>query len=430
MVNTTAIIILLVTFIVLILLGVHIAYAMGIATVITAMYLGIPLGVIIQSLTKRLTSYTMMAIPFFILAGNIMGSGGISDRLVRLANSLVGWMRGGLAHVNIVASMFFGGISGSAGADTASIGSILIPIMVDDGYDDDFATTVTMTSSIQGILVPPSHNMVLFAIAAGGVSIGKLFLAGFAPGILLGIALMIFSYIVSVRRGYPISQKFRVMNVVKCLRESILGLGTVVIVVFGVLSGIFTATESAAIACLYAFFISFFVYRELNIEKLKDVFTKTIKTQSVVLILAATATAFSWILTYLEVPRILTDTLLGFSDNKFLLLIIINLLLLFLGMIMDMSGLILIITPILLPVMTAMGMSPVQFGAMLILNLGIGLITPPVGAQLFIGSSISGVPIERLSKAMLPFYGVMLVVLLLVTFVPEISLFLPNLLMK
>lgn len=298
----------------LILLGTQIAFAIGISTIVTTMYLGISLQTIAQNMVKGVNVFSLMAVPFFILAGEIMGAGGISRRLITLSNALVGWLRGGLAMVNIVASMFFGGISGSAAADTSSLGSILIPIMKENGYDGEFSTAVTMASSVQGILIPPSHNMVIYALAAGSVSIGRLFLAGLTPGILLGIALMIYSYYVSLKRDYPVGDKFDLKVALKATWDAILGLGTVLIVVIGVISGIFTATESAAIACIYAFIITFFVYREIPISEMWNILGKSIKTLSVVMILTGTATAFGWLVAYLQIPALITNAILG--DRK------------------------------------------------------------------------------------------------------------------
>ncbi|WP_028307002.1 TRAP transporter large permease [Desulfitibacter alkalitolerans] len=428
--DPTAVALLIGTFFILIVLGVHIAFAIGVATVITTIYIGIPLMTVAQNMVKGINVYAIMAVPFFIVAGEIMGSGGISRRLIELSNALIGWVRGGLAMVNIMASMFFGGISGSSAADTSSIGSVLIPMMKKAGYDGEFSTAVTMTSSVQGILIPPSHNMVLFALVVGGVSIGELFLAGLVPGLFLGLVLMIFVYFISKKRNYPMGDKFEPKKALKTTWEAGLGLGTVLIVVGGVVSGIFTATESAAIAVVYAFIITFFVYREIPISEFWYILGRSVKTLSIVMILVATASAFGWIIAYLKIPAYLTESILGFSENKYVVLMIINVLLLFLGMVMDMASLILILAPILLPIVTAVGVDPVHFGVIMILNLGVGLITPPVGSTLFIGSAIAGIKIERLSKAMIPFYIVILATLMAVTYIPEISLFIPTLFMR
>ncbi|MGH0052378.1 MAG: TRAP transporter large permease, partial [Sphaerochaetaceae bacterium] len=396
---------------------------------LTVLYLGLPAQLIAQNIVKGINSFSLMSVPFFILAGEIMSAGGITKRLVKLSNALVGWIRGGLAMVNIAASMFFGGISGSPTADTSSIGSMLIPMMVEDGYDADFATNVTMASSIQGLLIPPSHNMVIYAMAAGGVSIGSLFLAGAVPGILLGVALMIYSYFVSVKRGYPKGDKFRISVALKATGDAILGLGTVLIVVVGVVAGIFTATESAAIAVVYAFIITFFVYREIPLKEIKNILFRCIKTISIVMILVGVSSAFGWVIAYLRIPAKLSTLIFSISENPVIVLLLINLFLLIVGTMMDMVSAILIVTPILLPIAQAVGLSAVQFGVVMILNLGIGLITPPVGVILFVGSAISGLTIEKLSKSLLPFYMVMLIALLLITFIPAISMTLPNLIM-
>lgn len=425
-----AVVLLLGVFFVSVLLGLHIVYALGMASFVTALYLRLPMQVIVQAIVGKLGNFALMAVPFFILAGELMSVGGISDRLIKLSRSLVGWMRGGLAHVNIVASMFFGGISGSAAADTASLGAILIPMMKKDGYDEEFATNITMTSSVQGILIPPSHNMVIYAVAAGGVSISRLFMGGLVPGMFLGLCLMIYCMIVARKHNYPRGDAFSLRNVWMCLKESVWALGTVLIVVFGVITGIFTATESAAIAAIYAFVVAYFVYRDAPLSTFKNVLSNTIRTMSTILILSSCATAFSFLITYLQIPQMLAEFLMGFAGNRILLLLMINLFLLILGTFMNMVSIILIVTPILLPVVTQIGMDPVHFGVMLIMNLGIGLLTPPVGNVLFVGSSVSGVPIERLAKTILPQLAVMVAALLIITFVPAFSMALPDFLMK
>lgn len=427
--DNPAVAILLISFFGLILVGAHVAFAMLAASILTTLYLGFPLLLVAQNIIDGINNFAFLAIPFFILAGQIMSHGGISARLVTLSNALVGWMRGGLAMVNILASMFFGGISGSAAADTASLGSILIPVMKKNGYDGEFATSVTLASSVQGLLVPPSHNMVIFALAAGGVSIGRLFLGGLVPGVVLGIALMLFSYILSVFRKYPKGDAFSFLNVLRALRESILGLGTVLIVVIGVVTGVFTATESAAIAVVYAFVVTFFVYREIPLSAFWNILRDTIRTLSMVMLLIAAAGAFGWCIAFLRIPTLLAEGILGFTSSTVVALLIINGLLLVLGTMMGMASIIVIMTPILLPIVVQFGMHPVQFGAVMILNCGIGLLTPPVGGVLFVGSAVSGIKVERLSRAMLPFYAVMFLVLMCITFIPQITMYLPNLLM-
>lgn len=428
--TSIAIAILLVSFALLLMLRMPISFTLGLSSILTALYLQLPLATLFQRMVSGIQSFSLLAIPFFILAGEIMGQGGISRRLITFANALVGRMRGGLAQVNILASMFFGGISGSAVADTSSIGSILIPMMKDSGYDEDFSVAVTVTSSCQGVMIPPSHNMILFAMAAGGgVSIGQLFMAGLIPGILLGVALMIMTAVIAKRRNYPKGEKMTLAQIWKATREALLGLLTCIIIVGGVIFGWFTATESAAVAVVYAFVVTFFIYREIPLRQFADILRKSLRTIAMVMALIATASMFGWLLAYLKIPAMVTELLLGISDNKLVILLLINLMCLVLGCIMDMGPLILILTPILLPVATQLGMAPVQFGAMLILNLAIGLCTPPVGAALFAGCSIGRIRIEEATKASLPFYAMMLLVLLAVTFFQPLSMFVPTLLM-
>lgn len=425
--ENVAILILLGGFFLMVLLRFPIAYAVGISSSLCLMYMGKPLTIVCQQMVKGVNSFSLMAVPFFITMGVLMGSGGISEKLIALANALVGWMRGGLAMVNIVASYFFGGISGSAAADTASLGSILIPMMVDQGYDDDFSTAVTITSSCEGLLVPPSHNMVIYATTAGGVSVGSLFLAGYIPGAVLAISLMIGSYVISVRRNYPKGEKFSIRNVVKQSMTSFWALAAVVIVVLGVVLGWFTATESAAIAVIYSLFVSLFIYKGLAFRDVWRVLGDCVNTLSIVLIMIATSCVFGYCLTLLHVPELAAKAITSVTTNRILLALMINGILLFLGCIMDMAPIILIATPILLPLAVSIGIHPIQFGIIIVLNCGIGLLTPPVGTVLFIGSAVSRVPMERVVKATLPFYICMVAALLMVTFIPEISMFLPNL---
>lgn len=430
LVNTTAVAILLLSFFAMILLRVNIAFAVGVASTLCLLYLGIPLSNVCQQMVKGLNSFSLMAVPFFITMGCLMGTGGISEKLIALANSLVGWMRGGMAMVNIVASYFFGGISGSATADTASLGNILIPMMVEQGYDDDFSTAVTITSSVEGLLVPPSHNMVIYATAAGGVSVGALFMAGYLPGALLAISLMVGSYIISVKRNYPKGDPFSVKVFLTQLSKSFWALAAVLIVVAGVVGGIFTATESAAIAVIYSMLVSVFIYKGLDWKGVWRVLGDCIDTLAIVLILCATSSIFGYCLTYLHVPDLASMAISSISDNPVVLMLMINVILLFLGCIMDMAPIILIATPILLPLAKSIGIDPVQFGIIIVLNCGIGLLTPPVGTCLFIGSAVSKVPIEKIVKAALPFYVCMVITLLLVSFVPQVSLLLPSIFIK
>ncbi len=427
--NTTATAILVGSFFVFLILRVPIAFAIGVSSIITVLFLGLPIMQIAQLMVKGVNVYTLMAVPFFIIAGELMGAGGISNRLIKLSNAIIGWMRGGLATVNVMASMFFGGISGSSTADTASLGTILIPMMAEEGYDKEFATNITMASSVQGLLIPPSHNMVMYAMVAGGVSVGRLFLGGIIPGVFLGIALMIFSYVQAVIHKYPKGDAFNFANLFRTLADSIWGLITVMIVVVGVVSGIFTATESAAIAVVWAILVGIIVYRELTPKKIWQLMERSLNTLAIVMILISTSQVFGWLLTYLHMPELVAKGILSLTQNKIVIMIILNGIMLVLGTIMDMSAIILVATPILLPIAVTIGMDPVHFGVVMILNLGIGLITPPVGGTLFVGSAVSGVPIEKLVRKLLPFFMIMIAVLLIISYVPGIVMYLPNKLM-
>ncbi len=425
-VNTLAITVLLVSFFVMILLRFPIAYAVALSSVFCLLVEGNPLTSLCQFMVKGISSFSLMAVPFFITMGVLMGKGGISEKLIALADACVGWMTGGMAMVNIVASYFFGGISGSAAADTASLGSILIPMMEEQGYDRDFSTAVTITSSCEGLLVPPSHNMVIYAMSAGGVSVGALFLAGYIPGAILAISLMIGSYIISKKRKYPKGSKFSVKALFKQIGISIWALAAIIIVVVGVVGGVFTATESAAIAVIYSLIVSVFIYKGLDWKGVWKALDECVNTLSIVLILIATSAVFGNCLTRLHVPDLASRAIIGISDNPYVIALLLDLILLILGCIMDMAPIILIATPILLPIATSIGITPIQFGIIMILNCGIGLLTPPVGAVLFIGSAVSKLSMEKVVKATLPFYLCMIVALLVITFIPEVSMFLPN----
>lgn len=424
--TTVAIIILLGSFAVMVAAKVPITFSLAVSSVITAIYLKVPLVSIFLLMVKGVNSFSLLAIPFFIIAGEMIGQGGIARRLVDFANVIVGRMRGGLAMVNVLDSTFFGGISGSAVADVSSLGTIMIPMMVEKGYDKDFSVALTVTSACQGLLIPPSHNMIIYSVAAGGVSVGALFLGGLVPGLTLGLAFAVLSYIVAIKRNYPKEKKVTFREALKITWNSLLGLATAVIIIGGVLSGVFTATESAAVACIYAFIITFFVYKEIPLKAFSGILFNALKTLAMVMSLIASASAFGWLLAYLKVPALATTALLSVTQNKYILLLLINFLLLGLGCIMDMAPLILIVTPILLPVMTSMGVDPVHFGVMLILNLAIGLCTPPVGSALFVGCAVGKISIEKATKGLLPFYVAMVIVLILITFIPELVLFLPR----
>lgn len=417
------------SFVLMLVMKFPITFSLFLSSIFTAIYLNIPLMSIVQRMVSGVNSFSLLAIPFFILSGEIMSQGGISRRLVALANALIGWVRGGLAQVNILASMFFGGISGSAVADVSSIGAMLIPMMVEDGYDEDFAVSVTVTSACEGILIPPSHNMIIFAMAAGGgVSVGKLFLGGMIPGIGLGLLLMIPTAILAYKRNYPKQKGFGWKKTLKIACDAFFGLFTIIIIMAGVISGVFTATESAAVAVVYSFCITFFVYREIPLKQLGSILRNTLKTLAMVMSLIAAASSFGYLMAYLRIPQEVTNALLTITDNRILLILLVNVMLLVLGSIMDMAPLIIITTPILFPVMVNyLGMDPIQFGIMLILNLAIGLTTPPVGSALFVGCSIGKISIEKATKAVIPFWIMMVATLLLVSFWSPLTMFLPSL---
>ncbi|WP_430474412.1 TRAP transporter large permease [Thalassospira lucentensis] len=421
--------ILLSVFGVSIIVGVPVAFAMGLAAAAAFAFEGFPALLTFQRVVSGVSVFSLLAIPFFIFAGELMLHGGLALKLVRFASALVGRVRGGLATVNIFSSMLFGGISGSAVADISALGSLIIPAMKEKGYKGDYAVNVTVTSSIAGVVIPPSHNMIIFAVAAGGgISISKLFLAGVIPGILMCVFLAIAAYILAVKANYP-AEPFPGWAVVLTAAASALpGLFTAVIIVGGVLSGVFTVTESGAFGAIYAFVLTALVYRSLSWDAFIECLVSAVRTTSVVMILIGCASAFAYLLAFYQVPELLTNTLLDISENPIVILLMLNVILLALGMIMDMAALILICTPIFLPIATSIGMDPIQFGIMLLVNLGLGLCTPPVGTCLFVGCAVGKVPIEQALRTIWPFYLAMLAALLLVTFVPSVSLFLPSLL--
>lgn len=423
-----AVAILVGVFVTALVLRVPIALGLALSALSAALYLQIPLQVVGQQIVNSLLTFPLLAIPFFVLAGEIMGAGGISRRLIDLANLMIGRLRGGMAMLNVMASTFFGGISGSAVADTSSIGSIMVPVMKRTGYDARFSVGVTVSSSIQGVLIPPSHNMILYALAAGGgVSVGSLFLAGVLPGVLLALTLLALTYYLSWRRKYPKGERIPLRDWPRVIWQGLLGLFTPVIIIGGVMTGVFTATESAAIACVWALFVALVVYRELTPRGLVGVLNRATRTLSSVLFLIASAGAFGYLMTQLRIPMALTQALTSVSENPIVVLLLINVMLLALGTVMDMAPLILITTPILLPVATSVGMDPIQFGVMLMLNLGLGLITPPVGGVLFVGAAVGDIRMEDATRGVLPFYVPMLVTLLGITFIPALSLWLPTL---
>ncbi len=414
-------------FAVLLVLRVPVAFALGLASFAYCFAAEVTPLLVAQKVAAQLSNTTLLAIPFFILCGEIMSAGGMGRRLVDLASICVGFIRGGLAMVNIVASMFFGGISGSSVADTSSIGSLLIPMMVEKGYHRDFSVAVTVTSSTQGILVPPSHNAILYSLAAGGsVSIQALFLAGYVPGLLIGVVLMGLVWWMARQRGYPAEERVPTRQALRTAVTALPALATPLIIILPIILGRVPAQQAAVVAVVWSALVSTLVYRSLPVRRYGRVLLDTCRTSGMVLILIGTAAAFGEVMTLLHVPRLLTEALLRVSGHTVLTLLLLNLGLLALGMVMDMAPLIVITTPILLPVARDLGLDPVHFGVVLLLNLALGLLTPPVGSTLFVGCAVGGIRIEEALKALWPFYAAMLGILLLVTFVPELSLALPR----
>ncbi|MDU7388985.1 TRAP transporter large permease [Atlantibacter hermannii] len=421
--------VLLFTLGVLLAVGMPVAFAVGLSAVVGALYIELPLEALMIQITSGVNKFSLLAIPFFILAGAIMAEGGIARRLVNFAYIFVGFIRGGLSLVNIVASTFFGAISGSSVADTASIGSVMIPEMEKKGYPREYAAAVTASGSVQAILIPPSHNSVIYSLAAGGtVSIASLFIAGVLPGLLLGVSLMVLCMGFAHRRGYPKGERIPFKQALKIFFDALWGLMTVVIIMGGILTGVFTATESAAVACIWSFFVTMFIYRDYKWSELPKLMFRTVKTVTIVMILIGFAAAFGAVMTYMQLPMRITEFFTSLSDNKYVILMYLNIMLLLVGTLMDMAPLILILTPVLLPVTNMLGIDPVHFGMIMMVNLGIGLVTPPVGSVLFVASAVSKRKIEEVVRAMLPFYAMLLVVLALVTYVPAISLWLPGVL--
>ena len=421
-----AIAILLGGLLVLILLRFPIVFAIAISTTACLLYLGFTPAALVQHTIRGMSAFNLMAVPFFITMGVLIAAGGVGDKLVGLAHATVGWMRGGLAQVNLISSTIFGGISGSPTADVASVGAVMFPIMMKNGYEPKFTGALTMSSAIQGLLIPPSHNMIIFATAAGGVSIGSLFLAAYIPEIIMTTMMITTVAIISRKRNYPKGDKFNIIFFLKELARSFWALAVVFIVVIGVAVGFFTATEAGALAVLYTLFITIYIYKGIKWRQVWGVLDQAVRTLSIVMILIGVSSAFGFCLTFLNVPRYAAEFITGISDNPIAIFIMINIMLLLMGTIMDMAPLILIATPILLPVAVDAGMSPITFGVMIVLNCGIGLITPPVGTTLFVAASVAKQPAESLVRANGPFYLVLLVTLLLITYIPAITLTIPR----
>jgi tripartite ATP-independent transporter DctM subunit len=421
--------ILLATMLVSFVIGMPIAYALALSAIAGALWIGIPLEAVMLQISNGVSKVAMLTIPFFVLAGAIMAEGGMARRLVAFADVLVGFtrVRGGLSVVNVVATTFLSGISGSAVADTSAIGSVMIPQMEKSGYPRVFATNVTISSSVQALLVPPSHNAVIYSLATGGtISIISLFMAGVFPGLLLGAALVILCLVIAYRDGHPRGTAVPLREAFKITREALWGLVTLGIILGGILGGVFTAIEAGAVACVWAFLVTMFVYRDYRWRDLPALVHRTVRTVAMVLTLIACASSVGYIMALTQMPAKITAGFLAVSDNKYVILMLVNIMLLVLGCLVDMAPSILICTPILLPVMLKLGVDPVHFGMIMLLNLGIGLCHPPVGAILFVGCAVGEVTIEQVLRRIWPFYAVMFAVLMLVTYLPAISLWLPH----
>ncbi|MAW93633.1 MULTISPECIES: TRAP transporter large permease [unclassified Leeuwenhoekiella] len=423
------IVVLVLVFFVLLAIGVPVAWSIGISCLCTIMISIDSLAsftTIAQRMATGLDSFSLLAIPLFVLAGQVMNQGGIAIRLINFAKALMGALPGGLIYVNVIAAMLFGAISGSAVAATSAIGGILGPFMEKENYSKEFGAAINITSSTTGLIIPPSNILIVYSLASGGVSIASLFLAGYIPGILMGLALMLVATFWIKKKGYPAGERSSFKLIIKTFLDALPSLLLLVVVIGGIITGIFTATEASGIAVLYTLVLSF-IYGELKISGLKSIFLNSVGTTAIVMLLIATSMSMSWVMSFENIPQNVSAALLALSDNKFVILIIINILLLFVGTFMDMTPAVLIFTPIFLPVVTSMGVEPVQFGIMMVMNLCVGLCTPPVGAVLFIGVGVAKTSIQKIMKPLLPLYAVMAIVLLMVTFIPAISLWLPSL---
>ena len=413
--------------IVMLLFNVPIALCTGFAAITGIIMCGnINYMTFVQRLYVGMDSFTLIAVPLFMLCGRFMALGGRTEDLIQLSNALVGRFKGGMLHINVVASMFFAGITGSAAADTASIGGILIPATINKGYDADVTVAVTATSSTIGVMIPPSIPMVVFGVAAS-VSIGKLFLGGIIPGILVGVALIIVNVIYTKKRNYPAEKPYTKKATLHAIWRGFPALMTIVIILGGITSGVFTPTEAAGVACLYTYLLGRFMYNELHLKDIPGIMLEVASTTGQVVLMIATASALGWVFAHQNVPAIISSAVLGLTTNKFLILLLINLLLLFVGTWMDLSPAVTVFCPILMPIVTALGVNPVHFGIIMVVNLAIGLFTPPVGVCLFLACGIGKISISESTKAFIPYFLSMLIVLLLITYCEPLVMFLPNL---
>ena len=422
------VIVLVLSFIFFISIGTPVAWSIAISSLLTIL-ISIPSLAAVTTIAQRmgtgLDSFALLAIPFFVLSGQLMTHGGIADRLISFAKTIVGALPGGLALINIISAMLMGAIAGSAMASASAMGSILSPEMEKEGYDKEYGAAVNITSATIGLVIPPSNVLIVYSLASGGVSIAALFLAGYIPGILTGFFLMLVAAIWAKRKGYPTFKRSSLSQVVKTFIIAFPSLLLLFIVIGGIVAGYFTATEASAVAVLYTLVLGF-AYKEIRVKDLPKILLESSKTSAVVMLLIAASMSMSWIMSYENIPQNLSDVLLSISDNKVVILIIINLLLLFVGIFMDMTPAVLIFTPIFLPVVKSLGIDPIQFGIIMVLNLCIGLCTPPVGSVLFVGIGIAKTSIERVIKPLLPLFIAMIIALLLITFFPQITLWLPH----
>ncbi|MBU2914337.1 MULTISPECIES: TRAP transporter large permease [Reichenbachiella] len=419
---------LVISFILFLLLGVPVAYSVGLSSLLTILVNidTMPaFTTIAQRMGTGLDSFSLLAIPFFILAGQIMNQGGIAQRLIAFAKALVGSLPGGLAYVNIIGAMLFGAISGSAMAAVSAIGGTLGPQMEKEGYEKSYGAAVNIVSSTTGLVIPPSNILIVYSLASGGVSIAALFLAGYVPGILMGLTLMIIAAVYAKIKNYPRGAKSSIGNVLRTFVDALPSLMMLVVVIGGIVVGIFTATEASGIAVLYTFVLSL-IYRELTMDKIRQIAISSVSTTAVVTLLIACSMSMSWIMAYQNIPQAVTDGILSVSDNPIVILLLINIILLAVGIFMDMTPAVLIFTPIFLPVVETIGIDPVHFGIIMVMNLCIGLCTPPVGSVLFVGIGVAGIPLEKVIKPLIPLFIAMIAVLMLVTFFPSITMFLPN----
>lgn len=415
------------SFVVFCFLGVPVAYSLGLSAIVAALWMDIPLEAIMLRTSDGMDDFPLLAIPFFILAGAIMAEGGMALRLVNMAKVMVGFIRGGLALVNVMASAMFGAISGSSVADTAAIGTVMIPQMVKAGYPRIFAVNVTISGSLLPLLIPPSHNMVIYSLAAGGkVSVADLFLAGVIPGLMLAISLMALCLVMAYRYNLPKGEAIPVNEAVKIFIDGIWGLVTVIIIMGGILSGVFTPTESASVACIYAFLVTMFVYRSYKWSELPILVGRVVRTVGMVMIMIGFSVAFGYMMALMRIPTIAAEFFASISSNKYMFLFYVNVLLLVLGTFMDLAPMVLICTPIFLPIIQTFGIDPVHFGIVMLFNLGIGLLTPPVGPTLAVGCAIGKVSMESVARGLMIFYVPMLIVLGLITYIPDLTLWLPR----